>query len=270
MKRILTAAILIPIVWVVIKVSPLWIFTLAASAVIAGGVIEIYSLLALRETAPFRVLGVTATVAVVWSFSGLVPHLDPILPLAALAVLTPVVSFWLRSDAEAMLKTSTSTLFPVMTVGLTLAYMVALRSVPGETGPDLMLLAVVCVTFSDTGAFYVGSSVGRHRMAPRLSPKKSWEGALGGLAAAAVGGLLAHFWFFQDLSLFHAIVLGLLLGSAGILGDLAESMVKRATGAKDSSRLLPGHGGLMDRLDSMMFASPALYYYYRFFLEGAL
>jgi phosphatidate cytidylyltransferase len=270
MKRLLTAAVLIPIVWIVIKLSPLWVFTLAVSVVLAGAVLEIYALLAHRGQMPFRVLGIVATVAIVWAFSGLVPRLDPLLPLAALAVLTPVVAFWLRADAEAMLRTSTSTLFPVMTVGLTLGYMVALRSVPGETGPDLMLLAVVCVTFSDTGAFYVGSSVGRHRMAPRLSPKKSWEGAIGGLAAAVGGGLLAHFWFFQSLSLFHAIVLGLLLGSAAILGDLAESMVKRATGAKDSSRLLPGHGGLMDRLDSMMFASPALYYYYRFVLEGAL
>ena len=107
-------------------------------------------------------------------------------------------------------------------------------------------------------------------MAPRLSPNKSWEGAIGGLAAAIGGGLLAHFWFFQRLPLVHAVVLGLLLGSAGIVGDLVESMIKRAAGAKDSSRLLPGHGGIMDRLDSLMFASPVLYYYYLVVLEGSL
>ena len=93
-------------------------------------------------------------------------------------------------------------LFPVVVVGLTLAYTVALRTQEGELGEDLIVLLLVCVTFSDTGAFYVGSAIGRRRMAPRLSPNKSWEGAIGGLAAAVGGGLLAHYWFFQSRKIY--------------------------------------------------------------------
>ena len=106
-------------------------------------------------------------------------------------------------------------------------------------------------------------------MSPRaraISPNKSWEGAIGGLAGSLLGALLGHFWFFQELPLHHAIILGLLLGCAAILGDLVESMVKRAARMKDSSSLIPGHGGVLDRIDSLLLASPVLYYYYRVFL----
>jgi phosphatidate cytidylyltransferase len=100
-----------------------------------------------------------------------------------------------------------------------------------------------------------------------LSPKKTWEGALGGVAASVGGALLAHVWFYQRLPIPHAIVLGILLGVAGILGDLAESMVKRAAGVKDSARTLPGHGGFLDRTDSLLFSAPVLYYYSMRFLD---
>jgi phosphatidate cytidylyltransferase len=131
----------------------------------------------------------------------------------------------------------------------------------------LLLLVLVCVIFTDVAAYYVGSNLGRHALAPRLSPKKSWEGAVGGLLASVGGAVLAHLWFFQRLPLGHAIALGLILGVAAIMGDLAESLVKRAAGVKDSSSLIPGHGGLLDRADSLLFAGPLLYYYYLWFLK---
>ena len=99
-----------------------------------------------------------------------------------------------------------------------------------------------------------------------LSPNKSWEGALAGLTFSLLGALTVQMWFFQRLPLGHALALGLALGVAAILGDLAESMLKRSVGVKDTSRLLPGHGGLLDRLDSLLFAGPLLFYYYRWFL----
>jgi phosphatidate cytidylyltransferase len=138
-----------------------------------------------------------------------------------------------------------------------------------ERGRDLLILLLVCTAFADTAAYYFGSAFGRKRLAPAVSPGKSWEGVFGGLAASVFGGLLAHFWFYRGLPIVHAVALGILLGASGILGDLAESMIKRAAGAKDSSGLLPGHGGLLDRADSLLFSGPVLYYYYRVFLEGA-
>ena len=270
MRRILTAAVLVPILWLVIHYAPLWLFTVLFGAGITVGVLEIYAMFGSRGAEAFRVVGAAAIAALCWSLSGLPPAFDPFLPLAAAAVITLVAAIWFRDHPNAMLDACTATLFPVVAVGLPLAYMVALRAVPGETGKDLLILLLVCVTFSDTGAYYVGRSVGRTRMAPRLSPKKSWEGVAGGLAAAVGGGVLGHLWFFRSLPLAHAVALGLVLGFAGMLGDLAESMMKRASGTKDSSRLLPGHGGLMDRLDSLMLSSPVLYYYYRYLLEGSL
>ncbi len=114
----------------------------------------------------------------------------------------------------------------------------------------------------------MGTAVGKRAMAPVISPNKSWEGAGAGVAASVLGALIAHFWFYQRLPLFHALLLGGALGMTAVLGDLAESMVKRSAGIKDSSHLLPGHGGVLDRMDSLLFAGPFLYYYYHWFLQG--
>jgi phosphatidate cytidylyltransferase len=174
-----------------------------------------------------------------------------------------------RETPDAMLRAASSTLFPVLFVGMTLGTVVGLRVRAGDDGTDTLLLLLVCVICSDTAAYYVGSAIGRHRMAPVLSPRKTWEGAAGGLVASIGGALVAHFWFYQRLSVAHALAIGVLLSVAGVCGDLAESMVKRAAGAKDSSALLPGHGGLLDRVDSLLLAGPAFYYYYRLFLEAS-
>ena len=99
-------------------------------------------------------------------------------------------------------------------------------------------------------------------MAPRLSPKKSWEGALGGILASVGGAAAAQYWFHPALPLGHALALGVVLGLAAIFGDLS----KRAVGVKDSSSLVPGHGGILDRTDSLLFAGPILYYHHTFFL----
>ena len=196
------------------------------------------------------------------------PIIETCLPLIAVTSLTVVMAIWRRKDAAEMLGTTLNTLFPVIFVGLALGYLVKIRTIPGEDGGDLLLLVLVCVIFADAAAYYVGSSIGKHRMAPRLSPNKSWEGALGGMLASVGGAVLAHFWFFQRLPIGHAIAIGLILGGLAILGDLAESLVKRAARVKDSSNLIPGHGGLLDRSDSLLFTGPALYYYYLLFLKG--
>jgi phosphatidate cytidylyltransferase len=208
-------------------------------------------------------------VALAWSFLDAKPVVSAAVPLVVVTA-AALVGAMLRRDAPAsMLGTASSTLFPVLFVGLTLGCVVGLRSRPGEDGTDTLLLLLVCVICSDTAAFYLGTALGRRRMAPVLSPGKTWEGAAGGLVASVGGALVAHFWFYQRLSVAHALAIGVLLSVAGVCGDLAESMVKRAAGAKDSSALLPGHGGLLDRVDSLLLAGPAFYYYYRLFLEAS-
>jgi phosphatidate cytidylyltransferase len=129
---------------------------------------------------------------------------------------------------------------------------------------------MLCVTLSDTGAYYVGSKLGSHKMAPVISPRRAGRGRSGGILGSVIAALVAHAWFFQRLSIAHALVIGVLLCVAGIVGDLAESVLKRAAGVKDSSALLPGHGGVLDRVDSLLVAAPVLYYYWWVFLAGSI
>ena len=270
MKRLLTAAILIPAAWYLCKRAPFSLFLLAMALVIGASAWEAFSMYGSHRGRPFRVGGTVACLALAWSYAALPPRFDPIDPLVAILMVVPVGAMLRRDDPASMCETIQSTIVPVVLVGLGLAHCVALRAIPGENGSDLLLLALVCVTFSDTGAYYFGSAFGRRRLAPAISPKKSWEGALGGWVGSLIGAAVAHVWFFQRLSATQAIVLGTLLCVAGIAGDLMESLMKRVAGVKDSSALLPGHGGVLDRVDSLMVAAPVLYYYWRAFLEGTI
>lgn len=268
MRRILTAAVLLPILWGMIKLAPPATFALFAALMTAIAAWECYRLGDVRGGRPFKRLGLAAVIAVIWSFSGVSPTFGVEIPLVGVTAVAGVAAMARRENADAMLTTWVHTVFPVLFVGLTLAYTVRLRTLPGEDGTDLLLLLFGTVIASDTAAYYFGTAWGRRRLFPRLSPKKSWEGAIGGVLAGMGVGLIAHFWFFQRLPVGHALAVTGLVAVAGIVGDLTESMVKRAAGAKDSSSLLPGHGGMLDRADSLLFASPFLYYYYTLLLEG--
>ncbi|HJQ99959.1 MAG TPA: phosphatidate cytidylyltransferase [Candidatus Polarisedimenticolaceae bacterium] len=270
MTRLLTAAILIPITWWTCKRAPFPVFLAIAMTTIGIAAWECYGLLRARGSRPFVTVGVALSLLVVWGFSGLSPRVAPIDAIAAAVVAVPILAMWGREAPEGMLDALWSTLLPVVFVGFTLGHSVALRAVPGELGSDLLVLLLVCVTFSDTTAYYVGSAFGRRRLAPSISPKKSWEGLLGGLLGAVLGALLGTFWFFQALKPAHAVAVGILVSLCGVVGDLAESMVKRAAGRKDSSALLPGHGGMLDRVDGLLVAAPVLYYYWRIILSGAI
>ena len=126
-------------------------------------------------------------------------------------------------------------------------------------GLDMLLLLLAATWLGDTGAYFTGRALGRHKMARRLSPKKTWEGFIGGLLAAMGGAMLLAWLLLPGFSLLQAASLGAVIDIAGVLGDLAESMLKRSFGVKDSGRIMPGHGGILDRIDSILFSAPALY-----------
>ena len=109
---------------------------------------------------------------------------------------------------------------------------------------------------------------GKHKLAPKISPGKTWEGVIGGFAAALAMAALAHFWFFRELPLKLHLPLAVVMTVLGILGDLAESALKRGAGAKDAATILPGHGGILDRLDSLLFNAPLIYYFARFYFKA--
>jgi phosphatidate cytidylyltransferase len=149
------------------------------------------------------------------------------------------------------------TSFGVLWVGVGFSYIMLVRFLPH--GKSLAILLVVCTVANDSFAYFVGRAIGRHRLAPRVSPKKTVEGSLGGLAGAMIAALLVSVysdWMSKGL----AVVLGLVVGVAGQWGDLFESAVKRDFQVKDSGKLLPGHGGILDRFDAFLFAGVATYW----------
>ena len=265
MVRIATALVLAPGLWALLRLTSATTFFAITLVVIGIGSWECYRMLEAAGAKPLKTIGLVAAMAVAWSFAG---SLEIQLALVLGGAATISVAMLVRETPREMLETSLHTAFPVLFIGLSFGYLLGLRTMPGEDGNDLLLMLFLCVILADTAAFYTGRALGRHRMSPRMSPKKTWEGAAAGVGASVIGGLVAHVWFFQRLPLFHALGLGALLGFAAIAGDLAESMIKRAATVKDSSRLLPGHGGVLDRTDSLIFSGPTLYYYYRYVLQG--
>jgi phosphatidate cytidylyltransferase len=269
MTRLFTAALLIPAAWYLCKRAPFTLFLLAALLLVGIAAWECVAILKHRGSRPFAWLAVASCLGIVGAFALQPPLVAAVAVLTAAAISSPALAMARRASPEAMLDATMTTFFPVLFVGLPFAFVVGLRVIPGENGPDLLLLAMLCVTLSDAGAYYAGSALGTHRLAPLISPRKSWEGVAGGVLGSVLGALLGHVWFFRRLPLAHALSIGVVLCAAGILGDLAESMLKRTAGVKDSSALLPGHGGVLDRVDSLLVAAPVLYYYWSVFLAGA-
>lgn len=151
-------------------------------------------------------------------------------------------------------------------IPLLLMHLVMLRQL--AYGEKWLLVIMLIVMTNDSAAYYTGCSFGKHRLYPLVSPKKSIEGALGGLVGSIGGTLLAKFTFFPQLSFMDTIVTAVFIGALGQTGDLFESLLKRSFGVKDSGTLIPGHGGVLDRLDSIIFAAPATYYYAIFIFRG--
>ena len=135
-------------------------------------------------------------------------------------------------------------------------------------GWKLVFFLLLVVWLGDSGAYYVGKNFGKHKLSPRISPKKTIEGLAGGIATSIVTALVIHFTFFKEFPLHHAIIAGVILSFAGVIGDLAESMWKRSAEVKDSGTLIPGHGGFLDRFDSIFFTAPILYCYWTLIVHG--
>jgi phosphatidate cytidylyltransferase len=175
-----------------------------------------------------------------------------------------------RSHTAGLLAIST-TLFGLMYVPWLLNFIQKINFFPGVDGHNCLLYFVLITKSSDTGAYAVGSLIGRHKMSPRVSPDKTWEGFAGALAAAILASLLFVAFLGQKvagLNALHGIVLGVLLGLTAVVGDLIESLFKREAGVKDSGRFFPGIGGILDLLDSLLFNAPIMYLYLRHVLTA--
>ena len=255
--RALTAIILLPIVIGCIYQGKLLFLALLA-LLLTLAEIEFCHLMARKDFRPTLVFGI----GMVWLFllDTYAPSLGLLRPGMALIVLASLAwQLFYRQDSPVAdwALTVTGGLY----LGLCGACLIGLRDL--RDGLWWTLTTVLSIMFADSGAYFIGRAWGRHKLAPTLSPGKTWEGYLGGvIVGGLVTALLASLW---HLGAVHGLVLGLLIAILAPLGDLAISMIKRHVGAKDSSNLIPGHGGALDRVDSILWAAVIGYYYVQLF-----
>jgi phosphatidate cytidylyltransferase len=259
-KRVITSLcgvlILVAAVWFD---EPLpWFTVLVAIAGVAAA-IEFYRMVASSQVPPLTYFGI------VWVLLFIVrPHFDyafltPLLLTSA--VVLSLIGLLLRQQKETAFVGWAWTMAGILYVGWLLSYLVALRGL--DDGRNWLLFALFVTFGSDTAAFFIGRALGRHYLAPQISPGKTWEGFIGGVLGAIIVSLLFNLIPALRLPMgyVNAMLLGLLVSIMGQLGDLVESLLKRNMGVKDSGRLMPGHGGILDRMDSIVFAGIVVYYY---------
>lgn len=256
-RRIYTILVLAPLVYAVIRYLPPLAFS--GVVVLAGGLalFEFYRLCFGGRSHSWLVgIGLIGFAALI-----LETHWPDILVPTLLATLVGIISVPLLSRAplEQSLRDGALTLFGVLYLGLTLGALSMTRLLP--QGEWLIFFLLLVTWASDTGAYYVGTLYGRHRLAPTISPKKTVEGLVGGWFGAILVAYAARWWFLPELSILDCLILATLLTITGLWGDLTESAMKRSVGMKDSGGILPGHGGMLDRLDSLLFTAPVFYYY---------
>jgi phosphatidate cytidylyltransferase len=255
-KRVLSTLVLLPVfVWIVMG-APIWVFGATVVLVASLGQWELSGMFDRAGIRVFRVLGLVGGTLVTASFALPVSErfaFTGVLLLTLCSVLWPPRAG--RIDWQGM----TVTAFGIAYVNWLLGYAFWLRDL--ESGKEWVLLLVWVTWLGETAAYLVGSAVGRHALAPLVSPKKTVEGAAAQLVVSVVAALIARAWFFPALPLTGALLVGLVLGVVGQVGDLVESALKRSVGVKDTGRLIPGHGGMLDRIDSLLFNTPVLFYY---------
>jgi phosphatidate cytidylyltransferase len=268
MSRIITAIIALPILIASILIPALApLFVLLAIAAMVLGLYEFWFLARRREMKPDVIVGYAGAAALLTSFYFNAPDLI-ILILPALVIAALMAAMLRGAPFDKMMSSVGATLLGVMYVALLGGHLVAVRmGFRGALAAHLLSFFFLVIMGSDTGAYYTGRSFGKHKLAPSISPGKTWEGAAGGMLASLVLAALAHFWFFRELNLGVALALAAVMNVLGVAGDLTESALKRGAGAKDAAQILPGHGGLLDRLDSLLFNAPVIYYFGRFYFK---
>lgn len=255
--RLITAAVALPSVWLIARYLPAALFAGFILAVTTVGLIEYFGM-ALPDHAFERAMGVFWGLVVAAGVAGRRPEIWGA-GLAFAVIVGLAFPLTRPADLDGGVRRLGLSLLGVLYVGFFTPHLVLLRG--GESGWRWVLFTVFVAMGSDSGGYLLGRVFGRHKLAPSISPSKTVEGALGGLLGAVVIATLCRLVFFDALGAAEATTLGVAIGVLAQFGDLCESALKRAFGAKDSGWIIPGHGGILDRLDSLLFPVVFAYYY---------
>lgn len=266
MKRVLTAVILIPIVLLLVFKGPFWLITLATAAV---AVLTAWEFLALADASGAKTPRIVVVSAIALLFVCIFFRPEYATPLLGCLTFALFIVCAFRSPLQRVLPDTAYSVFGLLYVGLSLTTIPLLSA--QENGDSLLVFLFFVVWVGDIVALYVGRAFGRRKLAPSISPNKTWEGSIGSVAGSLLVTLLLIFlagvltrnnfdWLSYPGPVWRWLVLAVLLNIAAQVGDLIESAIKRGAGVKDSGALLPGHGGILDRIDALLLAAPVLWW----------
>jgi phosphatidate cytidylyltransferase len=257
MKRVLTALILIPAIVYVVQFAPVAVCIAVIFVAMLLASQEYFSLVEIPVS--FRI--VSSLIAAIAALVHIWPQFYVLLMIGAMLVLT--LALFSGLELGAALYAAVSGFFGAAYVGGLMGFVIAVRIWDG--GEDFLMMLLIIIWAGDSFAYFAGKSFGRNKLFPAVSPNKTWEGAVAGFVFGIVAAVVCKFTFIREIQLVHAVGLGAVVGIFGQIGDLCESIVKRAAKVKDSGGIIPGHGGMLDRVDSLLFGAPAMYYYLSFF-----
>lgn len=258
--REITSIALAPLLVWIVGWAPDWLFTVMIFLITT---LALWEFLVLGERKGYP-LQKTLSLFLLWFLLSafVLESVSVEMGVFAALLIVPAAYVFSRSDLGEALPASAVTVLSILYIGMLGGALLRLRLDFDPHGAKLVFFLLLVVWMGDAGAYYVGKSFGRRKLSPRVSPKKTIEGGLGGIATSLVAATIIHFTFFPQFALLHALICALLLSISGVVGDLAESMWKRSADVKDSGTLIPGHGGFLDRFDSIFFSAPILYSYW--------
>jgi phosphatidate cytidylyltransferase len=269
LTRIIIAIIFIPFI-LYISYSGGLAFMSFVNLLIFFGLIEFSSILRLKNISILRTLFILSGILIGISVYFFEVRFIPIILLVGIFIsgLYQLV----KNKFNFAIENLSVFLFGLIYVAVFFSFLILIREFPKESGMDYnlgglwVIFIFFCLWLSDTLAYFIGTPFGKHKILSEVSPQKSWEGSMGGMAGSILTAIFSKLIFLKEVPLFHLLILSILVSIFGQLGDFVESSFKRSANLKDSSNIIPGHGGILDRFDSLLFTAPLVYFYLRFIL----
>lgn len=253
--RILTAVVGLPLLIAIMWFGEPW-FTILMTVMAGIAGWEFYRMASQTKIQPLMYFGITWIVLLVISYHS--PYSSTLTVLITLAIIISLIWLLFRYPRDQAFTNWAWTMAGILYIGWMLSYWIGLRG--QEIGRGLVFLAMFTTFSNDTGAFFIGRTWGKHALAPSISSGKTWEGALGGVLSSIAGAFIINAIFNLPFSYWQIALAGFIISVFAQLGDLVESLLKRNTGVKDAGKLVPGHGGILDRVDSLIFTGVIVYY----------
>jgi phosphatidate cytidylyltransferase len=259
--RLATAAVATPLILLILYRGPAWGFYLLVFPAVVIGTWELFTMTHAGDRVA-QVLGaLLGAIASLAMYYGSHDARVVITLLIALPLLGPFITLVRLGSIETAALRAFAMGFGPLFVAVPLTLLALLRSDMGSDGASYVVMTMMFAWWGDTGGYFAGRFLGKHKLYPAVSPKKTVEGSIGGLGGSVLGALCAHFWYLPSIPLVNAVVLALVAGALGQAGDLSESLIKRSTGVKDSGQIVPGHGGILDRVDALIVTSTIVFLY---------